>query len=298
MRKIYSTWTVLILIIVVVSLYHLYAFTEKYDDKDNNILGVPTDQNAVIPGTLTVTADYNNQVGKSLFPDDNGDVRIRPNEARSVVVGEKAAFNLIGENSTNRLGQASWFPYTDKNTYIRGGTPDSSIYIGDAWANLISIGANGAPVQLGPDTFISAADGNTYIRPRANNGTVNLGDFKTSQVNIGTNSSRTRLRGRVQFGPEDKSDNSDPYYLEKITNGWDNSSLRLTINDTSDETFEIWGNSCGSAGGCGGPGVRQHTFQADGTARHASKVCAGNQCLNEADIRAVRRVAGLSAVNQ
>ena len=70
-----------------------------------------------------------------------------------------------------------------------------------------------------------------------------------------------------------QNNNYDPYYLEKVTNGKNKSSLRLTINDEPDEAFEIWGNSCKTSG-CQGSGTSQHKFQADGNVWHNANVHA------------------------
>ncbi len=64
------------------------------------------------------------------------------------------------------------------------------------------------------------------------------------------------------------NNSSDPYYLQKIVTSPNNSSLRLTINDDADESFQVWGNSCGEQGGCGGPGAMKHKFGATGNATH------------------------------
>lgn len=61
--------------------------------------------------------------------------------------------------------------------------------------------------------------------------------------------------------------NTDPYYLEKVTPAGNNSHLRLTINDDADESFQIWGDSCRTTG-CEGPGVLRHKFGADGSTYH------------------------------
>eukprot|EP00798_Chlamydomonas_sp_ICE-L_P002893 gene2893-biopygen8738 len=64
-----------------------------------------------------------------------------------------------------------------------------------------------------------------------------------------------------------KTNNTDNYTLRKVVHGVDKSSLRLTINDNSDEVFEIWGDSCAN-GECGGEGAVAHKFTADGNAWH------------------------------
>jgi microcystin-dependent protein len=61
------------------------------------------------------------------------------------------------------------------------------------------------------------------------------------------------------WGPDD----SDPYYIEKVRSSQNNNHLRLTINDDFDESFQIWGNSCG-AGDCGGEGKQLFKFGANG----------------------------------
>lgn len=69
--------------------------------------------------------------------------------------------------------------------------------------------------------------------------------------------------------------NTDPYYVEKVKDGWNSSSLRFTINDDPDESMEVWGNSC-VAGDCAGPGTRQHRLRADGNAAHRGSIAAGS----------------------
>ena len=84
---------------------------------------------------------------------------------------------------------------------------------------------------------------------------------------------------RLYFGdsmmdpdPSWKDNNSDPYYLEKVDGGPDRSSLRLTINDDWDESFQIWGNACNAPGGCSGEGAQAHLFRADGYVRHGGRM--------------------------
>ena len=96
------------------------------------------------------------------------------------------------------------------------------------------------------------------------------GKLKLDDINV---------QRKLHFGDENMTkngtthNNSDPYYLEKITNDKNKSSLRLTINNNPDEAFEIWGNSC-KAGDCEGPGISQHKFQADGNVWHNANVHA------------------------
>ena len=86
------------------------------------------------------------------------------------------------------------------------------------------------------------------------------------------------VEGKVRFrhAGANGDDNSDPYYLEKVNTSGNNNSLRMTINDDSDESFQIWGNSCG-VGDCGGPGAMQHYFGANGTAIHKGTIQTNGQ---------------------
>jgi len=96
-------------------------------------------------------------------------------------------------------------------------------------------------------------------------------------INPNVDINNLNLNGRLYF--KDKSfsevpngsNASDPYYLEKVVvNG--GSHLRLTMNDATDESMQIWGNSCKSVGGCGGPGARKHMFSASGDAYHTGNL--------------------------
>lgn len=77
------------------------------------------------------------------------------------------------------------------------------------------------------------------------------------------------IQKKIHFGKNDGS--SDPYTLEKVQQGTNNSSLRLTMNDDRDEAFEIWGDSC-ITGDCKGPGAVRHRFVANGDAHHEGNV--------------------------
>eukprot|EP00798_Chlamydomonas_sp_ICE-L_P015086 gene15086-biopygen24148 len=80
------------------------------------------------------------------------------------------------------------------------------------------------------------------------------------------------VKGKISFQTP-KNNNTDNYTLRKVVHGVDKSSLRLTINDDSDEVFEIWGDSCAN-GGCGGEGAVAHKFTADGNAWHKGGMTA------------------------
>lgn len=77
--------------------------------------------------------------------------------------------------------------------------------------------------------------------------------------------------GKIRFANADGGDDTDPYHLQKVQKAGNENSLRLTINDDANESFQIWGNSC-AAGNCGGEGTMQHNFVADGNVEHKGKV--------------------------
>jgi hypothetical protein len=89
------------------------------------------------------------------------------------------------------------------------------------------------------------------------------------------------LNNNKLFFDAENANNSDPYYLQKIVAGGDQSSLRLTLNDNADESFQIWGNSCGESGGCGGAGALKHSFISNGDARHVGTTYTGKLQLGE-----------------
>lgn len=258
---------------------------------------------SVIPGQLLVQGD-NNLIGGSFLPHDNGNVYIRPQEDnKRVFLGDKMTkgteLGSSDKNEYNRVGLHSWMPYTDGNTYIRPGKDGKDVMVGDYLTNGTRVGPNAKFNQVGPHSWLPYTDGNSYIRPGQDNKAVVIGDMWTNEIWLGEDSNKrktnTHVRGRLLF--DHFWHNSDPYYLEKVhNNGGNKSSLRMTINDDQDEAFDIFGNSCRSAGGCGGPGVAAHRFRADGKAIHRNEICIGNMndgdsmdnsglvCLNKQDI--------------
>jgi hypothetical protein len=121
--------------------------------------------------------------------------------------------------------------------------------------------------------------GRALVHDGGNQLTINYGnDF--SRVNVNSSMS---VRGDVNvqnklFFRDDATypypsghNNSDPYHMEKVQYGGNNSALRMTINDDWDESFQIWGDSCRTTG-CWGPGVPRHIFRADGQSFHGDVI--------------------------
>lgn len=123
--------------------------------------------------------------------------------------------------------------------------------------------------------------GRALVHDLGNVLTVNYGnDYDHVDVQSSANiRNNLGIGGKIFFGdqkhrpwPDWGANGSDPYYIEKI-GGNNQSSLRLTINDDADETFEIWGDSCRTTG-CWGQGVRSHQFVASGDVYHRGVVRA------------------------
>lgn len=194
MKKVYNSWLVLILIIVMVSLYHLYEFTEKYSQpsKAPNVLG--TDQNVMVPGTLTVGSKVNNKIGDSLFADDKGNIQIIPLNGQNVNVGDKAKTNSIGKSAAaNQIGADSWMPFYNGSTYIRPGRNGADIHIGDKPTNHVSLGIASKINQIGQNSWFPYLNGDTYIRPGRNGANVHVGDWLASSVQIGAGAKTNRI---------------------------------------------------------------------------------------------------------
>lgn len=109
----------------------------------------------------------------------------------------------------------------------------------------------------------------TWIRA---NGDVQVG----SSLNI---TNRLTFKDPSMASVGNTSNNGDPYYFEKVVTGTDTNSLRLTINDNTNESFQIWGNSC-ALGNCAGSGAPQHNFVANGDAWHAGRMSASSIATN------------------
>ncbi len=99
------------------------------------------------------------------------------------------------------------------------------------------------------------------------------------RVGIGTANptSKLTLAGKMEFFHAGGNDNNtDAYSIEKIYGGYNISSLRMTINDDSDESFQIWGNSCATPAGCGGPGEPIFNFWANGSMQWGNNSTLGD----------------------
>ena len=134
----------------------------------------------------------------------------------------------------------------------------------------------GGASEYNPDglmtQFAAAADKRNYIRgDTAIQGSASA----AGDLNVGRN---MNVDGRIHF--KDSSydtrstnrNNTDSFYLEKKVG--DKSSLRLTINDDNDSSFEVWGNAC-ATGNCNGEGTMGHKFSGGGNQWTKGTISAG-----------------------
>jgi hypothetical protein len=182
--------------------------------------------------------------------------------------------DLYGGVAMNKLwvGTDSWM---NKDVHMMGGRinfaqPDPGVMIEKTY------GANNDRYGVGqfPNGSMRMYNSTKY-GPATSGLALTKADGKLDDVLTIDTSKTTRIHGdldvqaKIHFGKNDQS--SDPYVLEKVRNGNNNSSLRLTINDDREEAFEIWGDPC-LTGNCSGPGALRHKFTANGDAQHEGNV--------------------------
>lgn len=191
--------------------------------------------------------------------------------------------NMGGDNNRYGVGQ-----YTNgvMRMYAAGSVPSATLNLSLAQANntfddVVQIRSDKAVHVNGAANFNEAAVFNKDATFKKNlcvgSTCVDETKFKTFSTGGGGADGNFNIQNKLFFKDPSMStvpngDNkSDPYYMEKVIDGGNASSLRMTINDDADESFQIWGNSCGT-GDCGNGGAMQHKFQANGDAVHMGGV--------------------------
>ena len=189
--------------------------------------------------------------------------------------------DLILQPSGGRVGIGITQPDTD--LHVNGTIKSNGDIISDS--NISSKGNISSDSNISSKGNISSDSNISSKGDISSDNSIIANDFKLkngeSIVN-NTNKDVEIKKGKKLFF---SGDDNDPYYLEKIGNT-DSNHLRLTINDNSNESLQIWGNSCGTTG-CSGEGIMQHKFDTSGTAYHKNKLCIGDTCIDEEQLKKV-----------
>lgn len=196
----------------------------------------------------------------------------------SVTLGNKFRFSGVGDAHAND----DWLRMFNKEgTGYNGGIAMSKLWVGNSTYLNGDTNLRGGTSVHNPGNwqthFPWAGDNKNYIRgdTEIRGNTNNIGDlYVGGKIHLYGDPAKT--------GGWNSGDNSDPYSLQKIHTGPDQSHLRLTLNDNSDESLQIWGNSCGT-GNCGGPGQKAHQFTADGTLYSKGNAWIGDNLILGAD---------------
>jgi hypothetical protein len=236
-------------------------------------------------------------------------------QSKKIRLGDKFLFSGVGDAHAND----DWLRMFDKD----GGGYKGGFAAGRLWTPGFYSDGNGASVNGTLHVHRGNGDWN-WIRVQGNHGdNLYTGSDGTNRgiwadgprdlnlYNQGNNGLSVRqngdvslnknanVQGKLFFGDQGMSttwkgqwgasgNNSDPYYLEKKVSSDNNSHLRLTINDDSDESFQIWGNSCG-VGNCTGEGQPRFKFFADG------RMCIKDTCITEDDLKKLKSILGEGA---
>lgn len=171
-----------------------------------------------------------------------------------------------------------WTPsfYSDAN----GANINGKLHVGrgDGNWNWIRVqGNHGDNLYMGSDAGNRGiwADGNRDLNIY-NKGINALSVKQNGDVSVNNN---LNVNGKVSLTPGG-GQNTDFYSIEKKHTSPDQSHMRITINDNTDESLQIWGDSCRTTG-CGGEGVPRFKFIADG------RFCIGNTCINEEQLKKI-----------
>jgi hypothetical protein len=250
--------------------------------------------------------------GASLVVAGNADMKgeLRTNNIRLVDTNNKNKWNVTSGNGEFKLAG-----HADNANRIRidnGGTMHLQEIGGITKVNNVTLPNNGTKWQHrsgGDAAIVNANDYNTLmIVGREAHGKRRVSVWDELNVNGtlngsgNTNVNNINVNGKVFFKDPSFStqpngtNNSDPYFIEKVVHGGNNSELRLTMNDDANESLQIWSDSCRTTG-CFGKGVARHILRADGSTYHAGdlavdgaiktkKVCIGARCMTEHDLPA------------
>jgi len=134
---------------------------------------------------------------------------------------------------------------------------------------------------------------NNYILPKdikyTAGGKLETVELKSNSVNAESLKTRkVEIAGPLHlYDKTTKTDDGDPYRIEKVRTAPNKNQLRVILHDDPDESMAIWGNSCAN-GKCADDSRAKeaHKFDVQGNADHkgtikCKKLCIGNVCLEE-----------------
>lgn len=259
------------------SQYYAYKFDKKQED---NIRNLDTNIQRVNNKVKTLDASLKDEVSKlynSTVSKDEIETGVKHIKTNKLQLGDE--YLLSGEGDAHSGNKPDgWLRLFDKDGKdYKGGFATGKLYVRDESSFNGPTNINGTLNIKGGDsvfnpngqqpTLFRGPDNKNYIRgdTELTGNTTNIGDMNINKnINVG---------GRIFF--KDPSMNTAPtnangtdsYYMEKVMNEHNKSSLRVTLQDDADENFQIWG-------GGGAVGSVKHSLNAAGDAWHQGWVDA------------------------
>lgn len=179
---------------------------------------------------------------------------------------------------------------------------------GHDWLRINPHAHGGKNISAHTGSGKTAMYGNVSINHKYNGGSglsvgswnhnVGQGNIRASG-NINSNNMTTNeidVAGKINLfskGMQGNSD-SDPAYIEKVRIRPNENALRMTINDDTNDKFQVYGYSCadstpgvskGKYYACAGPGRKLLEVDGAGTTKVEKKLCIGNTCITENDLK-------------
>ena len=266
--------------------YYAYKFDVKQEDNLKHFDSGLKETNDHITLTDKNLADTNNLLRNELSRVENASVSkdsiikgVPYLRAGEIQIGNQYLLSEKINNNALKVGAQGWLNVLNRQgTEYAGGVITKNIKALDGATlqgnvkapGLLDVQGKlqvaGGSSEYNSDKLMTqfpAADMKNYIRgdTKIQGNTSTAGD-----VSIGRN---MNVDGRIHFKDQafdtksSKTNNTDSFYMEKKTENT-TSSLRLTVNDTADNNFEIWGDACGK-GNCSGEGSMAHRFTGGGS---------------------------------
>jgi len=213
------------------------------------------------------------QLGDKFMLSANGDAHANDDWLRMF---DKDGKGYNGGFAAGRL----WTPTFYSNSADVAISGRLNVARGDGNWNWIRVSGNhGDNLYMGSDGGNRGiwADGNRDLN-LYNKGINALSVKQNGDVSVNNN---LNVNGKVYLTPGG-GHNTDYYSIEKKHTSSDQSHMRITINDNTDESLQIWGDSCRTTG-CGGAGVPRFKFFADG------RLCIGDTCITETDLQNIKK---------